>query len=93
MKNVKIKLINESNKSLYLVLNYFPKAHGEKTRTIDNYYLTENLRFASPIPLKDARKWMREAKTLAAFDGDVIVKSEYLLNGKPTTLAAAGRLS
>ena len=33
---------------------------------------------------------MREAKFLAGCDGDVIEKGEYILNGKPTTLKAAG---
>ena len=92
MKNVKISLVNDMGKRLYLTLNYFRRYNNGK-RVVESFYLTENPRWASLVQLKDARKWMREAKTLAAFDGDVIVKSEYLLNGKPTTLAAAGRLS
>ena len=51
--------------------------------------ITDNARLATAVPLKDARKWMREAKTLARFDGDVIEKGEYILDGKPTTLTAA----
>ena len=89
-KTVKIRLTNDMGKRLYLTINYFPKKSWQTTRMVDNFYLTENARWASPVPLKDARKWMREAKNLAGWDGDVVEKAEYLLGGKPTTLKAAG---
>lgn len=90
MKNVKIRLINDMGKCIYLTINYFPKERGQKERIVDNFYLTENARWASPVPPKDARKWMREAKMLAACDGDIIKKAEYICDGKPTTLSALG---
>ena len=83
-KNVKIRLTNDMGKCLYLTINYFPKKSWQKERRVDNFYLTENARWASPVPLKDARKWMREAKCLAGSDGDVIEKSEYMIGNKPS---------
>lgn len=91
-KSVKIRLTNDMGKHLYLTINYFPKNSWEKERMVDNFYLTENAHCASPVPLKDARRWMREAKCLANSDGDVIEKSEYMIGGKPTTLKAAANL-
>ena len=87
MKNVKIRLLTDSGTHVWLTINYFPKRHGGG---VDNFYLTDNARWATAVPLKEARKWMREAKYLAGYDGDVIEKGEYILSGKPTTLAAAG---
>lgn len=89
MKSVKISLVNDMGKRLYLTLTYFRRRFNGK-RIVDSFYLTENPRWASLVPVKEARKWMREAKYLAGCDGDVIVKAEYLLAGKPTTLKAAG---
>ncbi len=86
-KSVKIRLTNDMGKRLYLTINYFPKRRGGG---VDNFYLTENARWATAVPVKEARRWMREAKYLAGSDGDVIEKGEYILGGKPTTLAAAG---
>ena len=89
-KNVKIRLTNDRGHYLYLLINYF-KIGGRKARKhVDNYYLTENARWATAVPVKEARRWMREAKYIAGEDGDVIEKGEYLLGGKPTTLKAAG---
>ena len=87
MKNVKIRLLTDVGEYIWLTINYFSKRHGS---VVDNFYLTPNVRWATAVPLKEARRWMREAKTLARYDGDVIEKGEYILNGKPTTLAAAG---
>ena len=89
-KSVKIRLTTDVGKHLYLTINYFPKKSWQKERMVDNFYLTENARWASPVPLKDARRWMREAKWIAGDDGDVIEKGEYMIGGKPTTLKAAG---
>jgi hypothetical protein len=89
MKSVKISLVNDMGKRLYLTFTYFRRRFNGK-RVVDSFYLTENPRWASLVPLKEARKWMREAKALASYDGDVIEKAEYLLAGKPTTLKAAG---
>ena len=88
-KSVKIRLTNDMGKCFYLTFTYFRRLINGK-RVVDSFYLTENPRWASPVPLKDARKWMHKAKCLAGFDGDVIEKSEYMLGGKPTTLKAAG---
>lgn len=90
MKKVKIRLTNDMGKRIYLTINYFPKKSWQKTRSVDNFYLTENPKWATAVPVKEARRWMREAKNLAAYDGDVIEKAEYLVGGKPTTLKAAG---
>lgn len=87
MKKVKIRLINDRGEHLYLTINYFPKSRGGG---VDNFCLTDNARWATAVPLKEARKWMREAKCLASWDGDVVEKAEYILAGKPTTLKAAG---
>ena len=87
MKNVKIRLLTDVGEYIWLTINYFSKRHGG---VVDNFYLTSNARWATAVPVTDARRWMREAKTLARYDGDVIEKGEYILNGKPTTLAAAG---
>lgn len=70
-----------------LTINYFPKRRGGG---VDNYYLTNNARWATAVPLKETRKWMREAKYLAGEDGDIIEKAEYMYDGKPTTLSALG---
>ena len=90
MKKVKIRLINDRGVHLYLTINYFPKKSWQKTRMVDNCYLTDNPRWATAVPVAEARRWMREAKYLAGYDGDVIEKAEYMLGGKPTTLKAAG---
>ena len=90
MKKVKIRLLTDCGTCIWLTINYFSKHHGGG---VDNYCLTDNVRLATAVPLKDARKWMREAKTLARFDGDVIEKGEYILDGKPTTLTAAGLIN
>ena len=90
MKKVKIRLLTDCGTCIWLTINYFSKHHGGG---VDNYCLTDNVRLATAVPLKDARKWMHEAKTLARFDGDVIEKGEYVLDGKPTTLAAAGLIN
>ena len=87
MKNVKIRLLTDVGEYIWLTINYFSKRHGGG---VDNFYLISNARWATAVPLKEARRWMSEAKTLARYDGDVIEKGEYILNGKPTTLAAAG---
>ena len=89
MKNVKIRLVNDMGKSIYLTINYFPKKSWQKERRVDNYYLTENARWASAVPADKARKWMSEAKVLAAYDGDVVVKAEYICGGKPISLKEA----
>ena len=90
MKKVKIRLLTDCGTHIWLTINYFSKRHGGG---VDNYCLTDNARLATAVPLKDARKWMHEAKTLARFDGDVIEKGEYVLDGKPTTLTAAGLIN
>ena len=90
MKKVKIRLLTDCGTCIWLTINYFSKHHGG---SVDNYCLTDNARLATAVPLKDARKQMCEAKTLARFDGDVIEKGEYILDGKPTTLAAAGLIN
>ena len=69
MKKVKIRLLTDCGTHIWLTINYFSKHHGGG---VDNYCLTDNARLATAVPLKDARKWMHEAKTLARFDGDVI---------------------
>lgn len=87
MKNVKIRLLTERGAYIWLRVNYFPKRRGGG---VDNFYLTDYAHEATAVPVKDARKWMREAKSLARFDGIAIEKGEYILGGKPTTLVAAG---
>ena len=87
MKNVKIRLLTDVGEYIWLTINYFSKRHGGG---VDNFYLTGNARWATAVPIKEARRWMSEAKTIARYDGDVIKKGEYILDGKPTTLAAAG---
>lgn len=87
MKNVKIRLLTDRGTYIWLTINYFPKRRGGG---VDNFYLTNNARWATAVPLKEARKWMREAKYLAGDDGDVIEKGEYIFGGKPTTLSALG---
>lgn len=87
MKNVKIRLLTDRGTYLWLTIDYFPKRRGGG---VNSYYMTENARWASAVPVSKARKWMREAKYIAGYDGDVIEKGEYILGGKPTTLAAAG---
>jgi hypothetical protein len=87
MTKVKIRLTTDRGTYVWLTIDYFPKRRGGGVNT---FWITENARWATAVPLKQARKWMREAKYLAGYDGDVIEKGEYILNGKPTTLAAAG---
>ena len=87
MKKVKIRLLTDRGTYIWLTINYFPKRRGGG---VDNFYLTCNARWATAVPLKEARKWMREAKYLAGYDGDVIEKGEYICGGKPTTLSALG---
>ena len=89
-KSVKIRLTNDMGRRLWLTINYITIRGRKPRKNVDNYYLTENARWATAVPLKDAKRWMREAKNLAGWDGDVIEKGEYILGGKPTTLAAAG---
>ena len=86
MKNVKIRLLTDRGLYVWLRVNYFPKRRGGG---VDNFYLTDYAHEATPIAVKNARKWMREAKSLANFDGIVVKKGEYILDGKPTTLVAA----
>ena len=86
MKNVKIRLLTDSGNHIWLRVNYFPKRSGGG---VDNFYLTDYAHEATAVPLKTARKWMREAKLLANFDGINLEKGEYILGGKPTTLKAA----
>ena len=88
--NVKIRLTNDMGRRLWLKINYIKIVRRKPRKHVDNFYLTENARWATAVPLKEARKWMREAKYLAGYDGDVIEKGEYILGGKPTTFAAAG---
>ena len=90
MKNVKIRLTTDRGTHVWLTINYITIRGRKARKNVDNFYLTENARWATAVPLKEARKWMREAKYLAGYDGDVIEKGEYILGGKPTTLAAAG---
>lgn len=90
MKNAKIRLLTDCGTHIWLTINYFSKRHGGG---VDNYCLTDNACLATVVPLKDTRKWMHEAKTLARFDGDVIEKGEYILDGKPTTLTAVGLIN
>ena len=90
MKKVKIRLTTDRGTYVWLTINYIAIRGRKARKNVDNYYLTENARWATAVPLKEARKWMREAKYLAGWDGDVIEKGEYILGGKPTTLAAAG---
>ena len=85
--NVKIRLTNDWGRYVWLRVNYFPKRVGGG---VDNFYLTDYAHEATAVPLKTARKWMREAKLLANFDGINVEKGEYILGGKPTTLVAAG---
>ena len=73
MKNVKIRLLTDFGTHLWVTINYFSKRHGGG---VDNYHLTDNARWATAVPLKEARKLMRQAKCLARFDGDVIEKGE-----------------
>jgi hypothetical protein len=87
MKNVKIRLLTDRGTYVWLKVNYFPKRCGGG---VDNFYLTDHACWATAVPLKEARRWMREAKCLAATDGDVNQKSEYVCGGKPTTLSALG---
>ena len=89
MKKVKIRLTTDRGTHLWLMISYFRRRYNGE-RLVDYFDLTENTRWATAVPLKEARKWMREAKNLAGWDGDVIEKGEYILGGKPTTLAAAG---
>ena len=90
MKNVKIRLLTDRGTYLWLTIDYITIRGRKPRKNVDSYYMTENARWATAVPLKEARKWMREAKNLAGWDGDVIEKGEYILGGKPTTLAAAG---
>jgi len=90
MKKVKIRLTNDWGHYIYLTINYFPKRRSDMVRRVDEFYLTDHACYATAVPVKEACKWLREAKHLASYDGDVIVKAEYLLAGKPTTLKAAG---
>ena len=90
MKKVKIRLTTDRGTYVWLTINYITIRGRKARKNVDNFYLTENARWATAVPLKEARKWMREAKYLAGYDGDVIEKGEYILGGKPTTLAAAG---
>ena len=89
-KNVKICLITDRGQRLWLTINYFSIRGRKPRKYVDNFYLTDNSRWATAVHVTEARKWMREAKTLAAYDGDVIEKTEYLYGGKPTTLSALG---
>lgn len=90
MKNVKIRLLTDRGTHIWLTIDYITIRGRKPRKHVDSYYLTENARWATAVPVKEARKWMREAKYLAGYDGDVIEKGEYILGGKPTTLAAAG---
>lgn len=89
-KSVKIRLTNDMGRKLWLTIDYITIRGRKPRKHVDSYYLTENAHWATAVPVKEARKWMREAKYLAGYDGDVIEKGEYILGGKPTTLAAAG---
>ena len=89
-KTVKIRLTNDWGRHLYLKIDYFSIRGCKPRKYVDNYYLTENKDGATAVSLTEARMWMREAKKLASWDGDCIEKGEYLRNGKPTTLKAAG---
>ena len=89
MKKVKIRLTTDRGTRLWVMIRYYPKRYNGE-RVIDYFDITDNARWATAVPLKEARKWMREAKLLAGWDGDVIEKGEYILGGKPTTLVAAG---
>lgn len=90
MKNVKIRLLTDRGTHIWLTIDYITIRGRKPRKHVDSYYLTENARWATAVPVKEARKWMREAKYIAGWDGDVIEKGEYILGGKPTTLAAAG---
>ena len=90
MKNVKIRLLTDRGTHIWLTIDYITIRGRKPRKHVDSYYLTENARWATAVPVKEARKWMREAKYLAGYDGDVIEKGEYILGGKPTTLLAAG---
>jgi hypothetical protein len=87
MNTVKIRLLTDRGHYIWLTINYFTKRFGGG---VDNFYLTDHACWATAVPLKEARRWMREAKCLAATDGDVIEKAEYVCAGKPTTLSALG---
>lgn len=89
-KNVKICLITDCGQRLWLTINYFSIRGRKPRKYVDSFYITDNSRWATAVPVKEARKWMREAKYLAAGDGDVIEKSMYMFGGKPITLKAAG---
>lgn len=88
MKKVKIRLMNDQGTCLWLTINYFSVRGRKPRKHVDNFYLTEKAQFATAVPLTEARRWMREARNLASWDGDNIVKSEYMHGGKPTTLKA-----
>lgn len=88
--NVKIRLTNDMGRRLWLTIDYITIRGRKPRKHVDNYYLTENARWATAVPLKEARKWMREAKYIAGWDGIVVEKGEYITGGKPTTLAALG---
>lgn len=85
MKKFKIRLLTDHGTYLWLKVNYFPKRRGGG---VDHFYLTDHACLATAVPFREARRWMREAKCLAATDGDVIEKAEYMRGGKPTTLSA-----
>ena len=90
MKNVKIRLTNDMGRRLWLTIDYFPRRNAKAPKRVNTFWLTENARWATAVPLKEARKWMREAKYIAGWDGIVVEKGEYIAGGKPTTLAALG---
>lgn len=84
---VKIRLLTDRGNYVWLTIKYFSKRCGGG---VDNYYLIDNARWATAVPLKEARKWMRRAKDHFVWYGGVIEKAEYICGGKPTTLSALG---
>lgn len=90
MKYVKIRLLTDRGIYMWLTIDFFRNKRRWTSGSVDSWYLTNKARFATPIPVEDARLWMREAKYIAGYDGIVVEKGEYILGGKPTTLKAAG---
>ena len=88
MQNVKIRLINDRGCQLWLHIDYLSIRGRKPRKYVDSFHLTENSRAATAVPVAEARKWMREAKYLAGYDGDVIEKSNYMRGGKPVKLTS-----
>ena len=93
MNTVKIRLLTDRGTHMWLTIDFFRNKRRWTSESVDTWYLTDKARYATPVPVKDARTWMREAKYLAGYDGIVVEKGQYIRGGKPTTLAACGKSS